>query len=209
MMRPALALLVVIMLLEGCGVVGNKPLPEERYYRLDVSAPQAQAASPAIAGVLVVEVLEAPAVYTRRAIVYSEDPQHLGLQQYHYHHWTDAPPRLVQQALVAYLRQAQMAATITSEAGRAQWDYRISGRVLRFERLRVEAGWQIAADVELRVDAQHATRPLLLRNYTRNLPAGGESMEATVQAFSTAVGEMFAAFTADLGAALPPPAGPG
>ncbi len=196
----------IVLLLAGCSVVSTEPPPEEHFYRFTVANPKAQqTATPAISGLLVVEAVEAPAIYARRAIVYSEDPQHLALQEYHYHLWTDAPPRLLQQALVEYLRQAQMAATVTDEAGRAQWDYRINGRLLRFERLRVVQGWQIVAELELRVDARNGTRPLLVKNYTRQLPVSGDTMEATVQTFSTAVAEIFAAFSGDLRASLPAP----
>ncbi|MGH8528244.1 MAG: ABC-type transport auxiliary lipoprotein family protein [Nevskiales bacterium] len=196
----------ISLLLAACSIVSSEPPPAEHFYRFEIPNPKPQTATPAIGGLLVVDALEAPAVYTRRAIVYSEDPQHLALQEYHYHLWTDPPPRLLQQALVEYLRQAQMAATVTDEAGRAQWDYRINGRLLRFERLRVAQGWQVAAELELRVDARNGTRPLLVKNYARQMAANGDSMEATVQAFSAAVAEIFANFSSDLRAVLPPAA---
>ena len=201
----ALFVLACLALTSACGVVGpSQPVPEEHYYRLELPAPKAGASG--LKGVVVVDALEAAAIYARRAIVYSEDPQHLTLQEYHYHFWTDPPPRLLQQALVSHLRQAQPAATVADEAGRALWDYRVSGRVLRFERLRAGPGWQTAVDIELRVDAAGERRPLLVKNYTRNQAVGGESMEATVQAFARAVAEIFADFLNDLRAA--PPAAP-
>lgn len=204
MIRRLLALLPAF-LLSACGVVGKSPpLPEEHYYRLELAAPKPAVST--LKGVVVVEALEAAAIYSRRPIVYSEDAQHLTLQEYHYHFWIDPPPRLLQQALVAYLRQAQPEATVADEAGRALWDYRVSGRVLRFERLREGLGWQTAVDIELRVDAAGERRPLLVKNYTRNQAVGGESMEATVQAFAKAAAEIFADFLTDLRTATPAPA---
>ncbi len=194
--------ILMMLALTSCGVVGpSQPLPEEHYYRLELSAPKSAASS--LQGVLVVDALEAAAIYSRRPIVYSEDPQHLSLQEYHYHFWTDPPPRLLQRALVSYLRQAQPTATVADEAGRALWDYRISGRVLRFERLRVSGGWQIALELELRVDAAGERRPLLVKSYARDPVASGESMEATVQAFSQGTAEIFGNFVTDLRVVVP------
>lgn len=208
-MKQAAALLAFALTLglTACGVVGPAaPVPEEHYYRLELPAPK-PAATP-LKGVVVVDALEAAAIYSRRAIVYSEDPQHLTLQEYHYHFWTDPPPRLLQRTLVSYLRGAHPAATVADEAGRALWDYRVSGRVLRFERLRAGLGWQTAVEVELRVDAAGARRPLLVKSYVRAANAGGDNMEQTVRAFATAVAAIYAEFLKDLQSALPAPAVP-
>jgi len=191
--------------LSGC-FGSSPPLPDDHYYRLPIAAPTQRFEAPPVPGVIMVERPRATAVHATRSLAYSEDEQGLRLEHYHYHHWTDPPPQLLQQALVDFLRAANVAPTVTSDAGRLELDYRISAVVRRFERQKTSDGWKVAVTLELRADAAAGDRPLLLNEYAALVPVKSDDMEGTVRAFSAASGDVFTRFLADLASALPPPA---
>ena len=181
----------------------SAPLPDDINYRLQLAPAAQRFEVPRVAGLVVVERPTAPAVYSSRDVVYSEGPPHVNLLHYHYHHWADPPPQLLQQGLVDHLRSANLAPNVTIEAGRLLPAYRISGVVRRFERQKNGSGWQAAVSLELRADPVAGDKPLLLQQYEIVVPADGDGMEATVQAFAKATGSLFDRFVADLGKALP------
>ena len=192
----------LIAVLAGC-FGSSPPLPDDVNYRLQLAPAAQRFEAPRVAGLVVVERPVAPAVYSSRDVVYSEGPPHVHLLAYHYHHWADPPPQLLQQALVDHLRSANLAPNITIEAGRLLPAYRISGVVRRFERQKSGSGWQAAVSLELRADPAGGREPLLLRQYETVIAAEGDGMEATVEAFAKATGSLFDRFVADLNQALP------
>jgi len=200
---PAKAGIQLLLLLSLAGCFGTSPpIPEDIYYHLQPAAPAQRFDAPRV-GLIVVDRPGAASVYTARDIAYSDAAPHLRLQHYHYHHWVDPPPQLLQQALVDHLRAANFARTVTSEPGRQPPAWRLSGVVRRFERLKTGSGWQAAVSLELRADAAGGGEPLLLRQYETVIAADGDGMEATVQAFAEATGTLFDRYVADLNQALP------
>ena len=200
---PAKAGIQFLLLLSLTGCFGSSPpIPADFYYRLQPSAPAQRLDAPRV-GLIVVDRPGAPTVYTARDIAYSDAAPHLRLQHYHYHHWVDPPPQLLQQALVDYLRAANVARVVTSEPGRQPPAWRVSGVVRRFDRQRGEAGWQAAVSLELRADPVGGNKPPLVRQYDVVVDAQGADMDATVQAFAKATGTLFDRFLADFSAALP------
>lgn len=188
-------------LLAGC--FSSPPLPDDVYYRLQLAPAAQRFEAPRVAGLVVVDRPSAASVYNSRDLAYSDRPPHLQLSFYHYHHWADPPPQLLQQGLVDHLRSANLAPNVTVEAGRLVPAYRISGVVRRFERQKSDAGWQAAVSLELRADPAGGAQPLLLRQYDTVVAADGDGMEATAQAFAKATGTLFDKFLVDFSAALP------
>lgn len=196
----------VLLALALAGCFGSSPpVPDDQFYRLPVGVPAQRHDVPALDGVVMVERPRATAVHAVRALAYSEDEQQLRLSHYHYHHWADPPPMLLQQALVDFLRASNLVTTVTADAGRLELDYRISSVLRRFERQKTADGWKAAVTLELRADAARGDRPLLLREYAALAPIRGERMEDTVQAFGAASQDVFTRFVADLSRALPAP----
>jgi ABC-type uncharacterized transport system auxiliary subunit len=203
LVMPAKAGIQFLLLLSLSGCFGSSPpIPEDIYYRLQPSAPAQRFDTPRV-GLVVVDRPSAASVFTARDIAYSDAAPNLRLQHYHYHHWIDPPPQLLQQALVDYLRAANLARAVTSEPGRQPAAWRVSGMVRRFERLSTGSGWQASVSLELRADGAGAREPRLLRQYDVVIGADGDSMEATAQAFAKAIGSVFDKFLADFSAALP------
>ena len=199
--KAGIQCLLAATLLAGC-FGSSPPIPEDIYYRLQPAAPAQRFDAPRV-GLVVVDRPGGASVYTARDIAYSDAAPHLRLQHYHYHHWVDPPPQLLQQALVDYLRAANFARTVTSEPGRQPPAWRLSGVVRRFERQKNGSGWQAVVSLELRADPAGGREPLLLRQYETVIAADGDGMEATVAAFAKATGSLFDRFVADLGQALP------
>jgi len=196
-----LPVIAATLALAGC--FAPPPLPDDVYYRLQLAPAAQRFEAPRVAGLVVVERPVAPSVYSTRDVVYSEAAPHVHLQAYHYHHWADPPPQLLQQGLVDHLRSANLAPNVTLEAGRLVPAYRISGVLRRFERQKNGSGWQAAVSLELRADPVGGNAPLLLRQYETVIAADGDGMEQTVQAFARATGSLFDKFLADFSAALP------
>lgn len=198
-MKRALALAALV--LSGC--FAPPPLPDDVYYKLQLAPAAQRFEAPRVAGLVVVERPAAASVYNSRDLAYSDGPANLHLSYYHYQHWADPPPQLLQQGLVDHLRSANFAPSVAAEAGRLLPAYRISGVVRRFERQKSESGWQVAVSLELRADPVAGDKPVLLQQYDAVVPADGDDMEATVKAFSAATGSLFDRFVADFSQALP------
>ncbi len=191
--------LIILLSLMLLGCVGNTPLPEDHYYRLSVETPAQRPVTPTDARLVLVEALRAPDVYASRTIAYSAEPGQLSLEHYHYHSWIDPPARLLQQELIRYLQAVKLAAAVVPDAGRAQPDYRIAGDIRRFERRKTAKGWEAVVALELRADtAPGNTQMLIVRSYEQIVPAADATLEATVQAFSTATTTIFQQFVSDL-----------
>jgi ABC-type uncharacterized transport system auxiliary subunit len=213
MMRPPprtlilrLTLLLPLLALLSCA--STKPLPEEHFYRLSAMAPKQKLPAAPVSGVLVVEPLTTVSLYAERSIVYSDDPEHLALQNYNYQHWSDSPPRMLQTILQDYLRAANVAEAVTTEVGRARPAGRVSGHVLRFEQLRDADAWQVVVALDLRADLRDSLVPLVAKRYESTQPVAGGDMKATVQAFSAATEDILRRFLDDLTKSLANPPAP-
>ncbi|MEM9305578.1 MAG: ABC-type transport auxiliary lipoprotein family protein, partial [Pseudomonadota bacterium] len=119
-------------------------------------------------------------------------------QQYNYHHWEEAPPRLVQHRLLDGLHALEAAPVITARPT-ADARYRLETHLARFERL-VDGG-RYAALIELhvrlvRIDAPDA--PLVVGDFRAEEPAADSTMEATAMAFGRAMDDVVAQLAAGL-----------
>ncbi|MDX1571086.1 MAG: hypothetical protein R3200_11415, partial [Xanthomonadales bacterium] len=87
---------LMLLVLAGCG--SAPPVPEDHHYRLVRAELPNRRETPAITGPLLVELPEAVGVRQNRPLLYSQPP-HIAFQQYHFHHWEDSPPRMLQRRL--------------------------------------------------------------------------------------------------------------
>lgn len=195
---PAAILGAVLLGAAGCG--SAPPVPEERYYRIGVAAPTALSA-PALPGLVAVAPLQSDGLHSERAVLYAEQGQPRELRRYHYHHWADSPPRLLQDQLVTYLRHARIAATVLPDDPRLLAEHRVVGRLVRFERLNDANRALATVELELGLERKGSARPILLRQYSAEIPAHDGSVPAVVEAFEQAVGDVYGRFLSDLVAA--------
>ncbi len=194
-MRLFLAAILLLML----GACGNVPgVPDHTYFHM--SKPQALplSASRVFNTPIVVNLFAADGLYADRALIYALDPEGSELRQYHYQLWTDPPTRSLQRRLLIELRDAAIAPLVTDELAASQAALRISGSILRFERVPAVGGGFIASVVlRLRVDRPDGT-PRLDEIYHADVVAADQSLGSTAVALASAVDQIFTEFHEDL-----------
>ncbi len=195
MRARSLAAALIALSLTACG--GTAEAPRDQFYRLSVAAPQAGAA-PVLNGTVEVERFLAEGLITERALLYAAAATPDRLLQYSYHHWTDAPPRMLQEQLVAYLRGVRAAGTVVTTEHRAEPDYIISAKVRRMEQLVGGGNPSVALSMELSVRRERDGQLVLIQVYDVERAAANRSMAGTVAAMNQALSALYGAFVTDL-----------
>lgn len=190
---------VLILLAAGALVACNAPtVPDFTYYRLPHAQPLAPVSEPLFRSAVVVEPFAADGIYSDQALVYALDADAQQVREYHYQLWTDPLTRVLQRRLILLMRNAGVAKTVTDELPASQPAIRISGLILRFDRVPVAAGgYQAVVAVRMRVEARNGV-PLLDEFYRVDKLADGKNLKATVDAYGAALDEIFARFHSDL-----------
>lgn len=198
-MRPfkALILLPAILALAGC-FGSAPPVPKEQYYRLIASAPAEQAADQITGGIEVIP-FAGEGVMSERPLLFTADGGRK-LEQRNYAYWTDAPPQMLRDQLVAYLRQANVADSVSPSELRLDTAYAVRGTIKRLEQL-TGGGSGAAISLELSFIEKDGDRLLLGKTYTAEKPTSGEKIDDAVAALNAGLDEIFAAFAKDLAAA--------
>lgn len=193
---------LVGLMLVGC--LKAPPVPVDKFYRLpDPHRDALRSGADNWGSLVYVSVLQANGLHTERAVLFSEDRHAVSLERYHYHHWVDGPPKLVQEYLAASLRRALPGILVLTEReGRA--DLVVSGKVKRFEH-HVPGGegpGKVMVALELRASRGDGAGPLWVKDYQSSEDVQESNMAATVDAFGVAVSSIVDAFLAELGSAL-------
>jgi len=195
-LRPV-ALLPLLALLAGC--FGSAPaVPKEQYYRLVASAPAAQSAKP-ITGGLEIVPFAGEGVMTERPLLFTADGGRK-LEQRNYAYWTDAPPQMLRDQLVAYLRQTGVADNVVPSELRVETAYTVRGTIKRLEQLVGDKTGAVIA-LELAVIEKNNDQLILSKVYTSEKPISGDRIDDAVAGLNDGLDEIFAAFAADLAAA--------
>lgn len=173
------------------------PLPEDHFYRIEIGAPAEVLAGPPIEGTLEVIPFLADGLTAKRPIVYVESGQSAELRAYHYHFWTDPPTIMLRDALVDYLRAANLARTVVTPEMRIEPDFVLRGRIRRLER--VLGGFSgVVVELELGLRRTVDDRLMMLDTYRVEAEAGDDSVAAFVAAVNRALADIYATFAAVL-----------
>jgi cholesterol transport system auxiliary component len=195
-MRLSLVVLLALFVLCGCGA---STVPDFTYFRMPRAQPLAEAPAPLFRESIVVEVFGADGLYADQALIYALDPSAQQLRQYHYQLWTDPPTRILQRRLIVQLRDAKASVQVTDELPASQDAVRITGVILRFDRVpTADGGFHAVVALKLRADSPDGL-PLLDEFYRAELPAAGADLKSTVDAYGAALDQVFSRFYADLG----------
>jgi cholesterol transport system auxiliary component len=187
--------LLGLVLLSGCSA---PTVPDFTYFRLPRPQPLEAARLPVFHAPVVVEVFGADGLYADQALIYAVDPSAQQLRQYHYQLWTDPPTRILQRRLIAQLRDADVAPQVTDELPASQSAIRVSGVIVRFDRVPSAAGgFSAAVTLKLRANAPDGS-PMIDGDYQAEVPAVGLDVKSTVDAYGTALDTIYARFFADL-----------
>lgn len=194
--KQGMVMLLVAALLGGCGTTAR--VPEDNFYRLDIATPAARLDAPVLTGVLSVQAGAAAPVYRDRAFLYSEARTPGRLQRYHYHYWTDTPPRLLQRALADHLRAAGVADTVVMPEDGIDARYRLRLDIERFEHVRGHDSGVVAVAARLNL-SESGSGTLLLQERIEAEAAvqGGEHVDLAA-AYRRATQELYARIVATL-----------
>jgi ABC-type uncharacterized transport system auxiliary subunit len=193
----ALALLPVLALLAGC-FASAPAVPKEQYFRLVATAPAEQARKPVKGGIEIVP-FGGEGVMTERPLLFTADNGRK-LEQRNYAYWTDAPPQMLRDQLVSYLRQAHVADNVVPSELRIETAYTVRGTIKRLEQLVGERNGAVIS-LEFAVIEKSNDRLVLSKAYTAEKPVSGESIDNAVAALNDGLDEIFAAFAGDLASA--------
>ena len=196
---PAWLTILLSFMLVACG--SQPPVPEDRFYRLpDIQHKQTDAKpiSITLSKPVKLERIDTEGLYQERAILYIDNSYPLELRRYHYHHWLNTPADMVSEHFLSYLRSVLP----TGKVGRYTAEprvgnYRIGGKLLRFERI-MNSGSPIASvTLELWLNTDDHTQ-VFTKEYSINEQAKDGSMHATAVAFGKALEQTYAYFIQDL-----------
>ncbi len=195
-MKRSILPLLLSLALVACGSVD--PAPEDQYYRLPAVAVSEKAATSSLEGTLAIGSIEHGGVYGERAILYSNASQPAKLQRYHYHTWADSPPRLIQDHLAVYMRNASVASNTLIDKGVVDWNYMLYGKLRRFERVMGGLGSKAVVELEFRLQKRGDDRYLLTKDYSAEVAVDDDSVNDAVEAFGAALGEIYQQLAADM-----------
>jgi len=186
--------LFIAGLLSACAA--PPPAPEDAFYRLSPRAQSTVASQALLKGALEVDRFAAAGSLANRPLLFSE-PGSNAVNEYHYHFWIEAPPMLLQSALVSYLRSAGVAEQVVTPAMRVRPDYTVQGRLMRLETVTGNAP-QGVAEFELSLRRESDGKLLVLGEYRAEVPSGSNGVVTDAAAIEKAVGKAFAEFVADI-----------
>ena len=140
----ALALLLVITALTGCG--GKIRYPA--YYTLNLPAPPDPPAPEYLQTSVAVREFQSPVYLRQGPIVYRRTTEEVGF--YEYHRWAADPRMLLTSAVIDHLRAGGHFSMVSPYEGRPNSDYIFSGKLEKLE----EVDYGDAVKVEVAMSAQ-------------------------------------------------------
>ena len=173
-------------------------LPRDHYYRLLVPTPEAGAAEAPLPGILSVELLQADGLLRERPLLYSESGESYELQQHNYHYWNDAPPRMLQDQMVTYLRRSGVSRQVVTPDMRIRANYQVSGKVRRLERLLGGGPPRVFVEIELALLRLTDERVLVVETFSAEEPASDETVDAAIVALNRATADIFGRFLSQI-----------
>jgi ABC-type uncharacterized transport system auxiliary subunit len=183
--------------LPACVATGQ-PVPEDRFYQLDIDPPQTVADHARLDGTLRLEYIDADPLRSGRAVLFRDAGKPLQLQRYHYEFWVDQPPAMIYRALLEQLQSSGVAPQVLGSGQRGEAQYRMKARLQHFEEI-LGADTDLV-EVELQVQLYDGASGNLLwsRTYLQKQPTGGNGMHATALAFQAALQAVFQDLLADV-----------
>lgn len=191
-----LTLFLLAFIVSGCGTA--PPLPEDRYYRIELAAPEKIVQVPLLQGGLLVDRLQTDALRSGRAIVYREDEKPLQLQRHHYHFWSESPAKLIQHQLASFLEQARVADYVFNTDHALPHQYRLTGRVVEFDRVEGKEQTTSAIELQFVLTRRGVKGPLLSETYHAETVVNGQDMHEFARATQQALGQVLDALNHDI-----------
>ncbi len=179
-------------LLTSCAV--PPPVPEDNYYQLPKATLKLQTKT--LVNDLAIKRLVSDGLHGERALLFSKAGQELQLKQYHYHHWSDTPPRMLQEYLISALRQAKVANTVINYDPGQRTELTLSGKVRHFEQIGRGKKNEVLVELELQLHDKHH-KIVHLKDYRVSQPAKSAKPHDLVSAYGQAMNKIMAEFITD------------
>lgn len=192
--KNALPAVLALGLLSACAA--PPPAPEDAFYRLSPRADAPLAEKALIDGVVEVERFVASGSLANRPVLFSE-PGSNAVSEYHYHFWIEAPPILLQNALVSYMRSANVSDRVVTPEMRLRPAYSVRGRVMRLETVLGGTPTGVA-EFELSLRRESDGELVVLGEYRAEVTSAPNGVKTDVAALEQAADQAFAAFVADI-----------
>lgn len=186
--------LVLVAALAGC-FGSAPPVPKEQYFRLIASPPPSPLAQP-LEGAIEISPFAAEGVMAERPLLFTANDGRK-LEQRNYAYWTDAPPKMLRDQVIAYLRLANAAPDVVPTEDRINAKYQVKGVLHRLEqKVGENPGAIIVLDLSM---IEIETGQLVFSNdYAAEKPTADETIDAAAAALNAALDEILASFLADL-----------
>jgi ABC-type uncharacterized transport system auxiliary subunit len=194
--RVAILLAVAVMMLQGGCLAG--PAPSDRFYRLVVPDPSFRFEVPRLNGRLLVDSMRGDAMTLERLMTYRTESDPFQVRRTGYDQWVDPPTVMVERAVVTFLRSANAAEVVITPEMRLDADFRLGGRVNRFERLLGEGAPRAAIELEFCLVRLHDRELLLRETYREEEEISGSEVGDSVEAFGRALQRILERLTRDL-----------
>lgn len=188
-------LLGLALTLAGC-FGSAPPVPKEQYFRLIATAEPAPVANP-LTGIVEIPPFQAEGVMGERPLLFTQD-NGIKLEQRNYAYWTDPPPAMLRDQMVAFLSKAKLADQVVPSELRVAAKYRVEGRIKRLEQI---SGGKNGGVIALELALIDKTTDSIVTSGTYEVAkdASGPNIDDAVHALNAGLNEIFAKFAADLG----------
>lgn len=187
--------ILAAFLMFGLAACAQPPVPQDRFFRLQVEAPQP--ASAALGGIVEIDRLGAEGLTSGRAIVYTDAGSPSLAQEYNYDFWIEPPGDMLRDALIKYLRNAGVAEALVTPDSRAEADYNLVGRIERLEIVRGSSPFGVA-EIEFSLTSTSTGTLLMIESYVAIIDAPDGTVPGGVFAINQGVAQIFGQLTADL-----------
>ena len=186
---------MLALFLAGCQTM--PPLPKDRYYRLEAVARDI-AAKPILKETLYVAPLRAEGQYAERAMLHASPNLSRELQQYHYQHWSEPPPLLLQEHIRASLEAMAVASRVTTVAAGSGGGYLLNARILRLEKTTESGTMRAVVSLHFALQKRAPVEMLLERSYSAEEALTENTQHAYVLASEAGLKKIYARFADDV-----------
>lgn len=183
------------LVLGGCAAA--PAAPEDNFYRLNPKPSETLGSSPLSGATLEVARFVADGSVSNRPLLYTTEDNPNAVSEFHYHFWIEAPPILIKDALVSYLRAGNFAKRVVTPEMRVAAEYSVLGRIKRLE---VSNGLKYSGVVALEIGLRRNSdnELLVLEEYEARVVASANNVGAAIMAVEQAVEKVFKQFTDDI-----------
>jgi len=193
-------LLLLALTLSGCMGGASVNIPRDHYYRLPAVTAVTPLRTPLLSGALEVSTVQTSGMLHERSILFVREQQPLEVSPYHYYYWVNTPSSLLQQHLLDYLRQKNLARSQHRYRSDTPAEFRLEGELLHFERYIRKDASEARVELDLVLRDNRSRRILLRKLYRHNAKAQSPEMADTADAFGRALGAIYRQFAQDVAA---------